>query len=437
MAELALQRIPRTDSQRRGELISLKEDVLDAQRGLTCHVAKLPIELLVEVFTLLGQTHVLDVSHVCKHWRDVALSTPALWSTLILTKKDPVRKTDWWIQHSKGRISELSLRRSLHDNHAWSLDNLNDLHWEQLVTCRLEDWDIYPYLKQRSMLSVFSTLYELELIDKDSRPQRDFLFTHADPLLRRLRLDGVAISLQSLRHLKNLQILIITGDSRTSFSFEALINILEANPMLHTLILQPNPRMVTIRETCKVTMQHLQYLDIQNVNLYSNIFDAVTFPNVSYLSVAYGPIDSMLSTLADAGPPLAQLSLKCCTFSSLPLINLLRKCHLIKMVEITYCQSTVNPVVEALATPLDALSPDLPCPMLSHLNLSGCSDVKSGPISRLVESRIRGDQLKSDIQFLKIDSCPLVDAEFLPWFRQRVKNFSCVYLTKQAAKYRR
>ena len=41
------------------------------------------------------------------------------------------------------------------------------------------------------------------------------------------------------------------------------------------------------------------------------------------------------------------------------------------------------------------------------------------------------------ISELILDGCPEIEAEHLPWLKERVKRFSCVYLSKKAAGWKR
>ena len=37
------------------------------------------------------------VSHVCRHWREIALESPTLWTTLSFTEGSPFEKSSIWI----------------------------------------------------------------------------------------------------------------------------------------------------------------------------------------------------------------------------------------------------------------------------------------------------------------------------------------------------
>ncbi|KAF8073848.1 hypothetical protein FPV67DRAFT_1479533 [Lyophyllum atratum] len=42
------------------------------------------------------------VSHVCKHWRDIAVESPELWTTLTFTEGAPFKKSETYIERAKG-----------------------------------------------------------------------------------------------------------------------------------------------------------------------------------------------------------------------------------------------------------------------------------------------------------------------------------------------
>ncbi|KAH8984178.1 hypothetical protein EDB86DRAFT_2964080 [Lactarius hatsudake] len=68
------------------EVETLLSDVLRGVSILRSHLRpfnRLPPELLAHIFAFLGGgTYVVPASHVCQRWRDVALGTPELWTTI-------------------------------------------------------------------------------------------------------------------------------------------------------------------------------------------------------------------------------------------------------------------------------------------------------------------------------------------------------------------
>jgi hypothetical protein len=106
--------------------------------------------------------------------------------------------------------------------------------------------------------------------------------------------------------------------------------------------------------------------------------------------------------------------------------------------------------MNALTTPLDEA---VVCPSLTHLDLSGCQDLQSGPLLRLIKARLpehpkeTSSECAADtaevphiarISTLNIDRCPLIDVETLPWIRSKIPHVSsCVHATKKQASWRR
>jgi hypothetical protein len=94
MADMALARLDSNDSLRRRKLEELKVEVLDHRRRQIYHFGKLPVEIITVIFKMViasNWTRVLTIWAVSRHWHDVALNTPNLWSTLVLTKRHPAR----------------------------------------------------------------------------------------------------------------------------------------------------------------------------------------------------------------------------------------------------------------------------------------------------------------------------------------------------------
>lgn len=85
---------------------------LEAQ---TYPISRIPNELLVSIFTIfvqdLDQDYVegehklchwrpVVLSHVCRQWRILALSTSCLWSTIVLSENSPVSAIDHFMNHA-------------------------------------------------------------------------------------------------------------------------------------------------------------------------------------------------------------------------------------------------------------------------------------------------------------------------------------------------
>ncbi|KAH9065263.1 hypothetical protein EDB87DRAFT_1555417 [Lactarius vividus] len=164
MCSLALERLsggPKHEAHRR-ELTDLREN-LEALWPTKCPVSGMPVELLLTIFQF--SRNPVTISHVCHQWREIALSQPTLWRSLVLAApaEKALLKVPEWNKRSRGQFEELSIRTSLatifpvwspyprrhwrrqHEDHAMYKKDLLDLlrHQDltQLKECHLEDVD--------------------------------------------------------------------------------------------------------------------------------------------------------------------------------------------------------------------------------------------------------------------------------------------------------
>ncbi|KDQ62425.1 hypothetical protein JAAARDRAFT_30333 [Jaapia argillacea MUCL 33604] len=121
--------------------INLETNPFNPPKGSSCPINQLPAELLSHIFmvgTLDAAEEVLEeedmseeddmsdddeeeegegeapefqvlVSHVCKHWREVALQTPALWTTIDFAEGAPFEKSATWVERSKGCALDIGI----------------------------------------------------------------------------------------------------------------------------------------------------------------------------------------------------------------------------------------------------------------------------------------------------------------------------------------
>ena len=133
--------------------------LLDQKRALQTQIAvhealvapwrRLPTELWSEIFllavpddwdTVLAGTRVLSCAAVCVAWRDMALATPQLWSTLNFDLlENPFRNHVSAVEAELKKAGDTSLRISIHmdvcgdsgwDDAAWALISARSSRWE-------------------------------------------------------------------------------------------------------------------------------------------------------------------------------------------------------------------------------------------------------------------------------------------------------------------
>lgn len=449
MADMALARLDSNDSLRRRKLEELKVEVLDHRRRQIYHFGKLPVEIITAIFEMVvasNWTRVLTIWAVSRHWHDVALNTPNLWSTLVLTKRHPARHAQRWIERSKGRIRELSLRSTL----PHSTVNLDKLSWSHLRICRLENHNIVGYVGGESKLYKLSTLEDLHV--QEASPICNALLSIPESKLRRLTWDGPRFSWDVLaanhRNLTSLEV----RNSLIPPSLAEVMVVLESNPMLEQLIMVlDSSGPMSLASPPPLTLPNLHTLHLGNTP-WVHFFTAVTTPSLETLRLSQIRRIGLVP-LIDQRPKLISVALNSCIVSPTDLLVLLHSSPTLQSLELTRLDAVSSLVVEALVDHTGLESPI--CPVLDQLDISYCQDIKTAPIVALLNSRnpqaeptvgpagvdqelsAGAIQPLARIRTLKADGCPQIQANFIPWIRARVEIFSCVYLTRREASWRR
>ncbi|KAG7440863.1 uncharacterized protein BT62DRAFT_997500 [Guyanagaster necrorhizus] len=436
MADMALARIKQEDAKRRAQVTSLKDAVLERRRRVAYHLGKIPVELMVDIFDIVvshDATFVLTISAVCRSWRDVARGTSALWRTLALTNRSPVRKTKVWLERSNGRIRELCLRKPLLDVSAWKMENLRvGLQWDYLRVCKFEGFDLASQLEIWGLGRVVQQWEDVEIVGQHHR--RSSLFCPKSNL-KRLVLD---LALFDAGHITSPPTQLSTLIIRMSPLFHTgnvLIPFFAQNPNLEIIELDAPFQYGNEGDVPPVRLERLTKLSIVCRPAMLNIFEHLILPSLQDLTLTRSSksINAVLTTLCSQC--ITRLHIASCVLTAPPLIALLKSSPSLETLVLRNLNNIADPILDALETS---------CPSLHYVDLSECPDVRSGPLSRIVKARWPPRENATDaetafapIHTLIVNGCPLVDAEYLPWFRRRVKNFSCVYMTKKAASWKR
>ncbi|KAF5385622.1 hypothetical protein D9757_005556 [Collybiopsis confluens] len=435
MVDLALQKVSPTDDKNRSTLVALQSQVLESRKRLSCHVGMLPTELLSEIFGYLVEedhTVIMLISRVCRHWRTVALGDPSLWSTLVLSKRDPNRKSAWWIHRSKGRIRDLYLRRSLEEKPDWSLDKLNGIQWDHLRSCHLEDIDIHTQLVKASALNVIAQLETLEIRDK-LMDSRDEFGKHLGDRLRHLILEGALIWLGDLQVHSLVSLTVVRLRERF---LDDLFQILSKNPEIESLTVNsPFSAFKTTPEKL-FTFSRLTSLDYGSGS--TQLFKFLRLPSLEHLSVDHCiQTDHIMLCLLDSQTTrLKSLTIDSCAQVSISdLLQILSQNPSLASLTLKRLSGVADPV-------LNALRSSECCPALSQLDLSSNSDVTSALLVQVLKSRRTVSDPPAnappseqgrmeEILSLTVNECPGIATDTLAWFRERVPYFSCVYMTRQ------
>lgn len=444
MADMALGRIKAEDAKRRAELLKLKEDILSTHaehiRRTQNHSAILPIELFTEVAQILveeDQTSVLTLAHVCRHWRHVVCSNPSLWRSLVLGRSRPHAKAKLWLERSKGIIHELRVRAPAFERASWSGEGLETLQWEQLRVCAIANWDICRFLKQTGKINALVSLkqYEFDTEDRHIIPTRLFEPTWPIQHLTLLGTDFPSYFAELCAdHIKSL----ILRNIRVAQNIS-----LELHTSLETLTLE-NIGVPVLK--LPTELQKLHRVELSRITSSTAKVLDIAMPDLRKLRIHSSPfcLDTALASLRRQGSiHLTELTLQAVPLGDLrKLIEFLQANPSLETLELSRISNGALDVLEALATRVgpDPSSPKILCPQLIHLNLSHCPDVGTGPLVRLVRSRNGDSSSPSPIQRIEsliVDGCGQIEAGWLEWFRQNVDRFSCIYVSKRAAKNRR
>jgi hypothetical protein len=500
MVDLALERLRQTDTRHIDELNILraksvkalgKQARLASQKSMY-HFGKLPIEICSAIFLLAMENHksrVVTFSHVCRHWRDVALGAPELWRSLTMTRKTTKRQVEAWIQRSRGMLFELATKEDF--LFGWRLDLVplfSGIIWERLETLSLElttgakdlhdllPADIFPRLRPLDISFTDSSTPPKQVSDKfwssldaiDVSRLRSLSFTHISNIpwntfsrittLRALSISSDALplpdTLQLLHNNPNLEHLTLSCVSRFQPS-STVPSPSEAPPSL--------PKLTHMSLRLANAVQYLHMCRIIAPNLTHLYIDSA-LQSVSYLDAL---LKSGLGETALTN--LSELTFRQCVLDDRLLVEVLRRAQRLEKLGLQgSLLEDINNVVDALSkcppSPMDlteeenllcprrAQQDKLLCPYLQHVDFSQQPKLQPSPIIRLVQAHepepdspipstassdtaTKEDTNDSNaiipIRSIIVDTCPNITPDALPWLRSKVEKVSCVYLTKK------
>ncbi|KAG2146480.1 uncharacterized protein EDB93DRAFT_1149293 [Suillus bovinus] len=461
MIDLALERIKPDDVQRRQELNSLKSQATNALIATderrrarisktAYHIGKLPVEIFAEIFGFVvaaDHAQILKLSHVCKHWHGMAIKTPSLWQTLVVSKHRPTRKVRLWMERARTHISDLSFHHNISEMDLSSiLLELSTLSWcglRSLAASGSLFSRLYDLLHQLSKTEAISRLEHLDVTGCSGFEK--FLPDFEDSHLETLKIAHFTPSMGGLwsrvRRLKTMTI---------EAGWIEVVPALTANQSLENLVLSdlvPIP-MQSVGDD-RVELSSLQCLKLSNIASVSIITHVVVAPNLQVLHLFNLGHSSDVLEFAhgDSFRVLRELRIASCTTTSSSLNTIIAGAPLLETLQISSMHGVVNEVLDFICGTRPNNQHQDMCTFLKHVDLSNCGDLLTGKAYSLVKARLRTDQpvtidgsqpgCRAEIESLRLDGCPLVEAEMLPWFRGKVKVFSCVYMTKKDGKQRR
>ncbi|KAF7299000.1 F-box domain protein [Mycena indigotica] len=428
MADMALTRLDGKDAAAQREaLAQIKSEAERYRRQTMNHFVNLPVELMAIIFELVT----LDWPHqqgfilggVCRHWRNVALGTPRLWSTIMVNKTKDVRRAQRGLERAKGIVDRLVL--GPFDQRTTSL-KLESVRWDRLRVCSLESNDITPFIGGKSRLGRLSNLEQLDISHTEKSCDHILVVP-----VSRLKLDSASFTWSVLCAQQNYLTSLEVESPTFIPTVEEIWLLLETNPLLETFAVALNRvHHQTIPELPPLVMSNLHTLRLDRTPWLGYFLYSVTMPSLQSLQFCNTQLME-LGLLAQKQPRLQHLCINNIFFPGRELVQLLHSCPALHTLELQ-CLSEMDPVINALANPRLSL-----CPALTTLDVSN-GGVKTVPLLRLLEAR--NGEANADvarIRHLKADRCLFIEAKAVPWIRTQVETFSCVYLDRKAASWKR
>ncbi|KAJ3557808.1 hypothetical protein NP233_g11649 [Leucocoprinus birnbaumii] len=203
------------------------------------------------------------------------------------------------------------------------------------------------------------------------------------------------------------------------------------------------------------TLEHLETIDVIETSWASALL-LINLPSLRNLRFE-GIADQYFSNLfgdwvAKSSKLLTELSLIRVTVSNDVVLAAVCACPALEVLILNDFFDTSNMIIEVLTgrTPSPQLPPEqaqLPaiCPRLRHLDISGCPDVRTSSVHTFVKERLslflttggNSDAVGSELtqrvakvnrlEVLRMDRCPNIDGQWIPWFKEHVSHVSCVF----------
>jgi F-box/TPR repeat protein Pof3 len=443
-----------------------------------CHIGKMPVELLVLAFSPIieyDQVYAAKLSRVCQQWRHICLSIPAFWYSITVDgHKSNFKRNSLWKERSLGAIRELHLRADVEDAHpAYVQSYLGDLQWDKVNTLTSIGGRYEPWSQAHHLIStacggrLYGNLQSLTLnggplstfVDQMRESEED----PSDPQycrIRHLRLLRVkdTNSMPLLRHFNDLT----TLELEYCYAFFGLASLLQRCPSLRSFALVETSTEEIIFTSEPVLMMSLSEIRVTVTTVTHRLFSGIKAPNLTHLDLivsAHFQLTPVLMNLAnDQGlVHLEELRIDQAAMLDADVIHaILNTTHQLRRLHLTRISSGLKSIVTWLGTPQEG--GQLPCPALKHVDFSHSPDLSTSPVKNLVRGRnlplgsssakfstFNGEALEANgaplpaapLKTVLVDDCPLIEVETLPWFRERVREFSCKYMTKKQANYKR
>ncbi|KAJ1303316.1 hypothetical protein OPQ81_011513 [Rhizoctonia solani] len=431
-------------------------------------ISRLPPELIARIFecginaggvSVLGTgTHGLfmgAVRRVCKLWREIAESTPSLWSSIIIDMHNPLNTTELRLQRSRcapldiqvvftGRMTSAgSVTSTLMD--AFDLLRPHMQRWRSLrvqvpgyaharAVLRslsgsaplLEEFSLHIGTPQvsRNIRELPWMLEEANSLTTLSLSSVDFGWNNAALYFRNLSSiylsDYWASSAPSSSH-----ILCLIGVCSETLTELTLRNMSDCDSEEEQILLGElgyEPQIILPR------LKRATFY-FSGCSRLSVLLSRLALPSLEYLEISYMDDASipagMLCEQKDGDLPLKTLVISSSLIVEEQLVQLLHKVPGLTSLELVDCEDVSPFLLNELSNAQTWL-----CPNLRLLSLDGCTSVDSQAVRVLVSSRLLGKQnptrrgeirnLAVPIQELHISRCLQISPDTVEWLKMYV-----------------
>ncbi|KAG6827688.1 hypothetical protein H0H92_010757, partial [Tricholoma furcatifolium] len=266
------------------------EQQIDAHRAIICYykrhlnaltvTCRIPPEVLACIFskivedaTVTHENWIGQISHVCFHWRKVAISTPHLWSTIFIQGHeycvvDPKDRALAMLQRSKGSPLSVLVSNETHV-HAkyYVLKEALTFHLPRIR--ELIIYTTFEIQKSRELLQLLASrdaLMMKRLTMKTSCPTKLDLpdrFITQSASLETLSLRGYGLNWEILHGFQNLKTLALYLPPNFAPSNAQMLHFLSRTPLLERLTIDSiNPSDREGLPSYNAQLIHLKFVDV-------------------------------------------------------------------------------------------------------------------------------------------------------------------------------
>lgn len=463
IVELALEHVDASDTKRRTELETLRDEIFYSKRQPQSIFERLPVEVQTEIFSLVmtsRKPNIQSLVLVCRTWKDLIYGTPILWRRLTFNFdwRTTQEMADTWFERTTGIVRSLRVGyipetdRNLDKfknapEDFWSkledlelaVENLTQslpteiIRKLRLRSIRVSDFGSFSAIKPWGSICMLDTSNTRVLsinVVNDLMDLRDFAFSK----LTKLELAG-------------------------GFQSEPFFRLLRKNPALEVLVIKnPDYYGGFDQEMEPIHLPFLKRVElIWGGYAFVGILHNMRIPNLGVFRLnspfAHDAGECIEQLLSQNITGIHEIYIHECSVSSDTVVSLLRSSPSLTNLTLSKCtidkdiDNGINQVVNALSKPAsepgNTRSSSLPCPKLRYLNLSTSRYLEPHALKRFIKSRLQDSSVASEnespsntvqsnlaqdqvvpIAYLNVDDCDRIDSHTLEWLRNAIPYVS-------------